>query len=371
MQTNLDPGQGDALGSIYVNGQELAVRCCRLAVTENIAYELFVDAFSQDAMTQSIIDQRHVFPPGYGLLPLLAPPGAHVLDLGAHIGTFTLYAAAQGYAVAAVDANPTNLALLRASLARNQFDTVQPVHAAVSDHAGVLEFVPAGPYGVVANPSVIAPTIQVRADTVAALLDEIGWKHVDFIKLDIEGSEVQAVRGMADLLARPDAPAILFESNGFTLRMFGQTPNTLMGALEEFGYRCYLVEPGLLTLVRAADFQPACNVDYLAVKRSLRGLLQWRVGRRMSLEACCVRIMAELNKPYPEERAYVGQMLAVAGTTLLSEPAIHIVLARLQQDEDERVRAAVNWWDPAQHPPASRPVRIARRLWDAFRSRLP
>jgi hypothetical protein len=81
--------------------------------------------------------------------------------------------------------------------------------------------------------------------------------------------------------------------------------------------------------------------------------------------------MAELNKPYAEERIYLGQMLAQSDAALLGESAIHALLARLQQDEDERVRAAVNWWDPTQHPPARRPIRLARRLWDALRSRLP
>lgn len=370
MQINLGPCQGNVPQSIHVHGQELAVRCFRLAVAETVVFDLFVDAFSQDAITQSIIEQRHFFPPGYGLLAMLAPPGSQVLDLGAHIGTFTLYAAAQGYRVAAVDANPTNLALLRTSLEQNHFHTVQSVHAAISDHAGVLEFVPAGPYGVVANPSVIAPTIQVRADTVPALLAEIGWERADFIKLDIEGSEMHAVRGMADLLARPDAPAILFESNGFTLEMFGETPNTLLAALEAYGYCCYLVEPGLLTPVRARDFQPACNVDYLAIKQPVSRLRSWRLGRPMSLYTCCKRITAELNEP-PEVRAYMGRALATAGMALLSEPAIHAVLERLQHDDDERVRAAVSWWDPARRPPATRLLHTLRRLWDVGRSRLP
>jgi FkbM family methyltransferase len=371
MQANLDPCRGSPAHRIYVNGHELSACCCRLPVTDNSTVDIFVDAASQDAMTQSLVEQRHSVPAGYRLLAELAPPESFVLDLGAHIGTFTLYAAALGYRVAAVDANPTNLALLRASLERNQFQTVFPIQAAVSDHAGVLEFFPSGPYGVVANPAVVAPTIPVRAATVPALLEEIGWTRVDFIKLDIEGSEVHAVRGMADLLARSTAPPILFESNGFTLGLFDQTPNTLLSALEAFGYRCYLVEPGLLTPVRATDIQPACNVDYLAVKRPLRRVGAWRLGRPMSRHARCVRMMAELNKPYAEERIYLGQMLAQSDAALLGEPAIHALLARLQQDEDERVRAAVNWWDPTQHPPARRPIRLARRLWDALRSRLP
>jgi FkbM family methyltransferase len=339
-----------------------------MAVTDTTVVEIFVDAYSQDVISQSIIEQRPILPSGYRLLSELAPPGGTVLDLGAHIGTFTLYAAAQGYQVAAVDANPTNLALLRASLERNQFHTVYPIQAAISDRAGLLEFVPAGPYGVVANPAVVAPTIQVRADTAPALLNEIGWTQVDFIKLDIEGSEVHAVRGMAELLARPDAPAILFESNGFTLAMFDQTPNTLLRALEDVGYHSYLVEPGLLTPVRASDFQPACNVDYLALKGPLRKLRQWRLGRPLSLHASVRRIAAEANQP-PEARAYMAQALAKAGATLLSEPAIHHVLNRFRQDDDERVRSAAAWWDPSLHPPASSPIDTLRRGWDRFRSR--
>ncbi len=63
-----------------------------------------------------------------------------MLDLGTHVGTFTLAAAALGYEVIGVEASPQNAALLRAGLEHNAFRHVQLINAAVGDRPGTLEF---------------------------------------------------------------------------------------------------------------------------------------------------------------------------------------------------------------------------------------
>src|SRR5207245_1177343 len=116
--------------------------------------------------------------------------------------------------------------------------------AAVSDRPGTLEFCQAGPYGHVAAPGSWAADVVVPALAVDDLLDEHGWDRVDFIKMDIEGSEVAGLLGMARRLGRADAPPLFVESNGHTLALFDQTPATLKATLEGFGYRNYQVDPG-------------------------------------------------------------------------------------------------------------------------------
>lgn len=195
------------------------------------------------------------------------PPGGRILDLGAHIGVCALAAAAAGYEVVAVEASPRNVALLRSSATRNGFDRMRVIHAGVGDRTGTLKFCPFGPYGHVISPTTEHYTeIEVPAVMVDDLLRELGWDRVDFIKMDIEGSEVAAIRGMERLLARADAPPIFYESNRHTLGFFGWTPSELKAALERFGYRNYRIEADGLVPVQSSDDQAETVVDYLALK---------------------------------------------------------------------------------------------------------
>ena len=41
----------------------------------------------------------------------IARPGGRVIDLGTHIGTFSLFAAASGYSLLSIEASPRNVAL--------------------------------------------------------------------------------------------------------------------------------------------------------------------------------------------------------------------------------------------------------------------
>lgn len=60
------------------------------------------------------------------------------------------------------------------------------------------------------------PTI-VAVTTLAAYLDRVGVSRVDFLKLDIEGAELEALRGLGERLEPTRVAAILFEYGGTTL----------------------------------------------------------------------------------------------------------------------------------------------------------
>src|SRR5262245_43299133 len=78
----------------------------------------------------------------------LSKPGDLVVDLGAHIGLFTLTAAAAGRRVLAIEASRRNHSLLKGSVELNGFqDKVELLHAAVSNQPGELLFQELGPYG--------------------------------------------------------------------------------------------------------------------------------------------------------------------------------------------------------------------------------
>jgi FkbM family methyltransferase len=251
----------------------------RVRVQRGVRFEVATEAVPRDPIARELA--LGVYPPicraAYELMDALAPVGGRVLDLGAHLGSFALAATASRRLVAAIEPAPRNVELLEASRRANRFENLQVVSAAVADRRGDVDFLPAGPFGrVVAGPD-RGGTVVVPSITVDELLEELGWDSVDFVKIDVEGSEVAALIGMAGLLRRPDAPPILVESNAHTLDLLGESPRTLKATLEGFGYSAYQIERRRLVPVSAREPQLTELVDLLAVKGTPAPLGRWRV----------------------------------------------------------------------------------------------
>ena len=88
-----------------------------------------------------------------------------------------------------------------------------------------------------------------------------GQSH-NFVKIDVEGSEVAALRGARGLLSRPDRPAILFEYNPFTLRESGSSVRALLDLLS--GYRLHYVDDLRGQKIRfGAPIQEADEIDWI------------------------------------------------------------------------------------------------------------
>jgi FkbM family methyltransferase len=284
------------------------------------------------------------------LMLQIAPPGSVVVDIGAHLGQFSLPAAAAGCRVLAVEASPLNAALLRASALENGFTGLRVLQVATSDRPGTLSFQPDGPFGHVAVEGDDGPTVSVPAVAMDDVVAELGLSPVAFVKIDVEGSELPTLAGMAGLLSQPDAPPVLVESNGHTLAKFGATPRDLLVALEGFGYTAHIVEAQRLVEVRSTDFQPQTIVDYLALKGLPAGIDRIEVRPSLTLEERVARVAADARLPNPDHRAWIGAALAEADPELLAHPEVVEVLAALSTDPVDRVQAATAWWAAGRRP---------------------
>lgn len=140
-----------------------------------------------DEITRAILADRWTLPPHYGMLRALGAAGGRVLDLGAHVGTFALFAASLGCRVLAAEASPRNAALLVESAARNAFSELHVRNVAIAAEPGTVRFLEAGPYGFVAGPDLASRTIAVPATTVDRMLADAGWDGLDFVKMTSKG----------------------------------------------------------------------------------------------------------------------------------------------------------------------------------------
>jgi FkbM family methyltransferase len=184
-------------------------------------------------------------------------PGELVLDLGAHLGVYTLIAAeATGPTgrVHAFEPNPRMAGLLRRSLAVNGFAGFTSLHllaAGAAEGVSTLLVTPdweGGGFLDRALPSV-APredgrqALTVRVVALDALLADPALR-LGVAKLDIEGMEGQALRGMQGLLARSPEARLLLEWAPAMLAGQGMPGPEVVALLSGLGFRFWSIAPG-------------------------------------------------------------------------------------------------------------------------------
>ena len=286
------------------------------------------------------------------LVQFVAKP-ATVLDLGCHVGTFSVVAAALGYRVIAVDASPLHVEAVRRSAEINGLDQLLVIHGAVADRARTVRFNEAGLFGAVVPEG--SGTLDVAADTVPALLAAAGADLADvgFVKADVEGSELQALAGMAEHLAGPSAPPVVYESNPMTSEPMGFTVDGIRTALEVLGYRTYRTEADQLFVCPPMEPQPEAWVDHIALKDAHLAAAAVTSAGAWPRQSLVGRIAAWAALPHPNVREYVAGMLARHWGDLGAEPTLQAVARTLAADDEPGVRAAMA---PVHLPPADPPA---------------
>lgn len=135
-------------------------------------------------------------------------PGYTVLDVGANVGIYTLLASKRGTRVVAVEADPANANVLRQSLERNGLaDRVEIHQIAATDCPKVLTL-HRNPFNS-GGSSVYGDGESLRV--LGRTIDSLGLPSIDVCKMDIEGSELAALRGMRETIKRSPQMKLLME----------------------------------------------------------------------------------------------------------------------------------------------------------------
>ncbi len=173
--------------------------------------------------------------------------GSVYFDVGAHIGYFTMKAAAQvgkTGRVVAFEPNPETLLLLRDNVKANHFDNVIVEPIACTDHDQTLTLYAASIANTGASSlardnatiSAEAPrAFTVRGRPIDDVVRELGLTRVDAIKIDVEGAEVGVLRGALNTLKRFH-PKVVAEVVARQLASFNTTPEELVAFMRDAGY---------------------------------------------------------------------------------------------------------------------------------------
>lgn len=185
--------------------------------------------------------------PDIDLVRTLLKPGGFFVDGGAHVGLFTLVAAARVGAsgrVLAFEPAPGTRAQLEENVRVSGFRWVDVRPQALAETPGELEFVsfPAHAWGSssFAPPADLTGGVRHRVPvtTLDLAIPEADRDRVSLVKLDLEGAEYRALLGAAQLLegARPD---LLLEIEPEHLERQGASLDRLLALLLPLGYRPY------------------------------------------------------------------------------------------------------------------------------------
>lgn len=132
-------------------------------------------------------------------------PGDVVLDVGAHVGIFAMKAFALGAArVIAVEPDPDNVECLRRNFSKEiESGRLTIVEAGAWNKVDTMELSigqSSGWNSLVSDNHYL--TVEVPVRPIDDMLAELGVDRLDYIKMDIEGAEPQALEGAAETIRR-------------------------------------------------------------------------------------------------------------------------------------------------------------------------
>ena len=253
--------------SLYLTSREFATRGLmkpprdpQIKRVECSGFHIFID--DNDIAVGRQVAGGNYEPDVTSVVRRFLRPGMSVVDIGANIGYFALLAASivgsEGH-VLAVEPNPRNARMLEASRRSNGFGQISICQIAAGREIGLLVLNTTHSNGTTSAASDDMNEL-LNAETVASLpLDSLvtSGRRVDFIKVDVEGAEYNALYGCRRII-EADRPIIVTE---FSPGMMGSISN-ISGTdylcwLAERGYRLSVIEPDGST--NQADVEAVMN----------------------------------------------------------------------------------------------------------------
>jgi FkbM family methyltransferase len=218
------------------------------------------------------------------LLERAIAPGATILDVGAHVGHFSLLSAKLAGPtgrVWAFEPNPRLFRLLLKNVEENGFGgrILADPHA-VAGLTGTAQLYVNPSESMLSSlcsdaardGSVAVRAAEVPCTTLDDWAAEHGWPRVDVVKIDVEGLEAAVLRGMTELARHNPELRLIVELNMRTLAAAGVTVNDFWAALHACGLDTTFISNA--AGLRAVEFPR----DLPVIQREIRRLGNDRVN---------------------------------------------------------------------------------------------
>jgi FkbM family methyltransferase len=157
----------------------------------------------------------------------LPKQGDIVVDIGAHMGRYTIIASKRvgtNGKVVAIEAHPGNFEMLNRNIKLNQLANVISLNYAVySKETKIKLYLPEEESGYTIYNTIMSNRagtedkfVDVNAQTVDYLLElnQIKEERINWIKIDVEGAEFEVLKGATNVLSKSKDIALLIEIHG-------------------------------------------------------------------------------------------------------------------------------------------------------------
>jgi len=199
-----------------------------------------------DGLSKHIINNITHEPHFFDFLNLIRPSEINAFDLGANIGTHSVCMARQFSAgtVFAFEPLALTFSMLQMNILENNCLNVRSFRLAVTSETGryvEMESTDFSKRGVNVGSSKIETSATRFNDGLLTLkLDDFTCPKISFIKMDIQGSEYNALIGMRRLVLR-DRPLFFVEIEENYLVLFGASSKKLIEEFFALGYTLYRI----------------------------------------------------------------------------------------------------------------------------------
>lgn len=182
--------------------------------------------------------------PTVALVERLLGAGMSVVDVGAHIGYYTLLASSMvgpSGSVWSFEPDPATRVFLQRNVAANGFDDrVEVIGKAVGAMEATLPLfrhnADSGSSSLLRRPAGGVAPVEVEVTTLDAWAVSEGWPRVDLMKIDVEGGEAGVLSGGAELAERNPDMSIILELNTEASGDAEDGGSPLFAQLRELGF---------------------------------------------------------------------------------------------------------------------------------------
>lgn len=200
--------------------------------------------------------------------------GDLVLDIGAHVGWYSIQMAKrfQNIVIHAFEPIPQTFVVLQQNIQLNNLKNIIPHNIALGKSEGSEDFFYfTGGSAVASRKNLLdhekTSRIECKTSTLDLVVSELKLERVDFIKCDVEGSELDVIQGGKKTLHQ-FLPVIYIELFDGWCEKFGYTPRDVEDFLKEIGYQCFAVQNERFTLVnKIQGFNECYNFFFMHPKK--------------------------------------------------------------------------------------------------------
>jgi len=212
-----------------------------IRLTDVGPFGMYLDTRDVGGITPNLMSKKGYHPFMTSLLPSIIKPGMTCVDIGANVGYFTIILSKLAWpygTVYAFEPEPKNFKVLsRNASVLNSLSPYSciPEQVAIGNRKGELRFYTTGyNFGRHSAHMESNESIDVEVTTLDRYL--FGGQKVDFVKIDVEGYEPEAIEGMSSIIAKNPNLTIILE------HMPGQIDTRHLKSLEARSFTLYMID---------------------------------------------------------------------------------------------------------------------------------